>query len=529
MPANKEQHYVPKLYLRLFSDDKKSALLIKDSTIGQAEARSPSTANNEPSPSAHPYINFKATNFVSLTKPILKLNTVVISLLFSACAVGPDYVAPKSDLPRQWHNSTGNAQVLNAKTLANWWTTFNDSQLSQLIERSINGNFDLKKALARINEARAQRGIAKANFYPKINFGSTAGETYSGNTDQRNARYSLSLDASWEIDIFGRIARSVESTQAAMEATEASYQDVMVSLVAEVALNYVQMRTSQAQLLVAEQNLLAQTEIYQLALWRWQAGLTNKLDAEQALSSVEQLTATLPSLKTQIAENQHQLAVLLGVTPASLNAELAINKSIPTANLKIAVGVPADVLRQRPDIRLAERELAAQTAQIGVATAALYPQFTLSGLIGLEAIKASNVFTAAGLVDNVLGKMTFPIFNAGQIRQNIAVQNAKQEQALATYETTVLTALKDVENALVGMVQEQQRLEDLNRATQTAQRAMALARYQYESGLTDFLNVQQTQRTLLSLQEQSVGSQGQVSTYLISLYKALGGGWKNVS
>jgi NodT family efflux transporter outer membrane factor (OMF) lipoprotein len=314
-----------------------------------------------------------------------------------------------------------------------------------------------------------------------------------------------------------------------MEATEANYQDVMVSLIAEVALNYVQMRTSQVQLIVAEQNLHAQTEIYQLALWRWQAGLNNKLDAEQALSSVEQLTAALPNLKNQIAQNQHQLAVLLGVTPASLNVELAINKPIPTANLKIAVGVPADVLRQRPDIRLAERELAAQTAQIGVATAALYPKFALSGLIGLEAIKASNLFTAAGLVDNLLGKMTFPIFNAGQIRQAIEVQNAKQEQALATYETTVLTALKDVENALVGIVQEQQRLQDLNRATQTAQRAMALARQQYESGLTDFLNVQQTQRTLLSLQEQSVTSQGQVSTYLISLYKALGGGWKNVS
>lgn len=478
---------------------------------------------------AHPYINFKATNFVSLTKPILKLDTIVISLLLSACVVGPDYVAPKPDLPKQWHNSTTRSEALNAKVLANWWTTFNDPLLARLIERSIHGNFDLKKALARINEARARRGIAKADYFPKINSGASTGENYSGKTEQRTAHYALGLDASWEIDIFGRIARSVESTQAAMEATEASYQDVMVSLVAEVALNYVQMRTSQAQLLVAKQNLLAQTEIYQLALWRWQTGLTNKLDAEQALSSVEQLTAALPNLKNKIAQNQHQLAVLLGVNPASLNAELAINKPIPTANLKITVGVPADVLRQRPDIRQAERELAAQTAQIGVATAALYPKLALSGSIGLDAIKASNLFTTAGLIDSLLGKLTFPIFNAGQIRQAIEVQNAKQEQALANYESVVLTALKDVENALVGIAQEQQRLEDLNRATQTAQRAMALARQQYESGLTDFLNVQQTQRTLLSLQEQQVSSQGQVTTYLISLYKALGGGWKNVS
>ncbi len=458
-----------------------------------------------------------------------KLTIALTSLSLTACVVGPDYIVPKPVLPEKWHNSTEKSQTINAKVLANWWTTFNDPQLSKLIEQSINGNFDLKKALARIKEARAQRGIAQSNYFPKINGSGAVGETYNGNTDQRNPRYAMGLDASWEIDLFGRISRSVESTQATLEATEANYQDVMVSLIAEVALNYVQMRTTQAQLIVAEQNLQAQTEIYQLALWRWQSGLANKLDAEQALSSVEQLTTQLPTLKTNIAQNQHQMAVLLGVTPASLNTQLNNDKSIPNTNLKIAIGVPADVLRQRPDIQRAERELAAQTAQIGVATAALYPQLTLSGTIGLETIKASNLFTTAGLIDSLLGKLTFPIFNAGQIRQNIAVQNAKQEQVLADYETVVLTALKDVENALVGIAQEQQRLQDLERATATAQRAMTLAKTQYESGLIDFENVQQTQRNLLLLQEQYVGSQGQVSLYVISLYKALGGGWKSLS
>jgi len=212
-----------------------------------------------------------------------------------------------------------------------------------------------------------------------------------------------------------------------------------------------------------------------------------------------------------------------------LNAPLNNDKSIPRTDLKIAIGVPADVLRQRPDIKRAERELAAKTAQIGVATAELYPKLTLSGNIGLETIKASNLFTTAGLIDSLLGKLTFPIFNAGQIRENIAVQNAQQQQTLADYETTVLNALKDVENALVGIAQEQQRLQDLEQATATAQRAMSLAKTQYESGLTEFLNVQQTQRTLLSLQEQYVSSQGQLSTYIISLYKALGGGWKSLS
>jgi NodT family efflux transporter outer membrane factor (OMF) lipoprotein len=462
-------------------------------------------------------------------KPVRSTVLVVFSVYsLTACVIGPDYVVPTQVLPEKWQNSLENKQPLDPKVLANWWTTFNDPLLSRLIERSINGNFDLKKALARISEARAQRGIAKADYFPKINSSGSTGESYNGNSDQRNGHYSLGLDASWEIDIFGRISRSVESAQASMEAIEAGYQDVMVSLVAEVGLNYVQMRTLQTRLNIAEHNLATQDNLYNLTDWRWQAGLGSKLDAEQALTSVEQTRAQIPSLKNQIAQNQHQLALLLGVAPASLNAELNKVQPIPSTALKIAVGVPADVLRQRPDVKQAERELAAQTAQIGVATAAMYPKLALSGSIGLDAIKASNLFTAAGLVDSLLGKLTFPIFNAGAIRQNIEVQNARQEQALANYESIVLTALKDVENALVGLVQEQQRLQDLNRAMQASERAMALAQNQFKSGLIDFQNVQQTQRSLLSLQDQYASSQGQITTYMISLYKALGGGWKSL-
>lgn len=447
----------------------------------------------------------------------------ILSLLLSACAVTPDYLAPETDFPKHWKNAT-TSQPLDKKNLTTWWTTFNDTQLSELISKSLTGNLDLNIALARINEARARRGIAKADFYPKINSSGSTGETYIGNTDSRNPRYGLGLDMGWEIDLFGRIARSVESTQAMLEATEAGYQDVMVSLVAEIALNYIEMRTSQTQLKVAQQNINAQTEIYQLALWRWQAGLTNKLDAEQALSSVQQLTAQLPSFKIKIAQNQHQIAVLLGVTPESLNDQLNNDKTIPSSSLKIAIGVPAEVLRQRPDIRKAERELAAQTAQIGVATAEKYPKFSLSGTIGLEAIKATNLFTTAGLIDSLLGKLTFPIFNAGQIQANIDVQNAKQQQAFASYQVAILNALKEVENALVAITQEQQRLQDLEQAIQTADRAMNLAKAQYEAGLTEFLNVQQTQRTLFSLQDQYASSQGQLSLYVTILYKALGGG-----
>jgi NodT family efflux transporter outer membrane factor (OMF) lipoprotein len=456
----------------------------------------------------------------------------VLSLSLTACVVGPDYVAPPSALPKQWYNA---AEVQTGQTpqtpngLAHWWQNFNDAPLSKLIERALGGNFDLKQAVARISEARAQRGIAESDYFPKINSSGGVGENYSGKTDTRNPRYSLGLDAAWEIDLFGRIARSVESAQATMEAMEANYQSVQVSLVADIGLNYVQMRTLQARLSVAEQNLATQTEILQLAQWRKQAGLATQLEVEQALTSVEQLRGQIPSLKNQIAQNQHQLALLLGVTPASLNAELNQFQNIPAAPLKMAVGVPADVLRQRPDVKQAERELAAQTARIGAATAEMYPRFSLSGSIGLEAIKTSNFFTAAGLIDSVLGRLTFPIFNAGEIRQNINVQNARQEQALARYEATVLTALKDVENALVGLAQEQQRLENLSRAEQAAQRAMGLAKNQYQAGLIDFQTVQQSQRSLLNTQDQVKQSQGQISSYMISLYKALGGGWQSLS
>lgn len=463
-----------------------------------------------------------------LKSPPLKI--ILLSLPLTACVVGPDYVAPTPNLPEHWQNAAeSKSPSLDAKVLAAWWQSFNDPLLSNLIDRSMNGNFDLKKSLAQIKQAQAQQGVANAVFFPQINSQGSTGDNYSGATDTRNLRYTLGLNASWQIDLFGGIARSVESAQANVEVMEFGSQAVRVTLASQIGLNYVQMRTFQARLEVAEKNLTAQTGIYKLANWRWQAGTGNKLDAEQALSTVEQLRAQIPTLKNQIAQNQHQIALLLGLPAGSLNAQLNKPQPIPNATLKMAIGVPADVLRQRPDVRQAERQLAAQTAQIGVATAAQYPKLTLSGSIGLDAIKASNMFTTAGLIDSLLGQLTFPIFNAGSIRQNINVQNALQEQALANYESSVLTALKDVENALVGIAQTQQNLQNLEKAVQTAQRAMTLAQSQYQAGLIDFQNVWQTQRNLLSLQDQYRSSQGQISIYMINLYTALGGGWKSLS
>jgi NodT family efflux transporter outer membrane factor (OMF) lipoprotein len=457
----------------------------------------------------------------------IKLSLILlISVNLNACTVGPNYVKPTQLFPKTWQNGKNFSSKIEVQSLANWWMVFHDAQLSQLIRRSIDNNFDLKQAIARINEAKAQRGVAYADYFPKINGSSSVGESYNGNNNLRTGRYALGLDSRWEIDLFGRIARSVESANANIEANQAAYQQIMVSLIAEVATNYVQMRTFQARLQIAEQNLHTQHQIYQLALWRWQTGLATQLDSAQALITVKQLKAQIPTLKTQIVQTQHQLALLLGLFPTQLYSELQIIRPIPIAPFSIAIGIPADILHQRPDVKQAERQLAAQTAQIGIATAEIYPKFSFTGSIGLETIYFSQLFTPAGLVDNLLGKLTFPIFNAQQIRQNIAVQTAKQQQALANYETTVLTALKEVENALIALAQEQQRFQELAAAEQSAKQAVQLAKEQYIAGLIDFQNVQQMQRNWLNVQDQYQQSQGQLSNDLIYLYKTLGGGWK---
>jgi NodT family efflux transporter outer membrane factor (OMF) lipoprotein len=281
----------------------------------------------------------------------------------------------------------------------------------------------------------------------------------------------------------------------------------------------------QQRIVVAEQNLSAQSQSNDISGWRYQAGLGTGLDAEQAKYALEQSRAQLPTLRTSLAQAMNQLAVLTGRPPGAVATLPATPAPVPVTPLSLAVGVPADVLRQRPDVRRAERQLAAQTARVGVASAAQYPNFSLLGSIGWEALSAGNLFTTAARGTSLGANLAQPIFNAGRIRQTIAVQNALQEQALATYESTLLTALQDVENALVAYAQEQQRHDALQAGAVAAQNAATLALDQYTAGLVDFQVVLETQRALLSLQDQLAVSAGEVTSDLIRLYKALGGGW----
>ena len=455
----------------------------------------------------------------------------VLSAVFAiagCAAVGPDYTSPQSDVPAQWSNllQKGDAsETADPQSLAQWWKTLNDPILSDLISQSIAGNKDLKLAMSRIRETRAQWGIAETGRFPSADASGSLTSAKSTGKEERSEHYSLSIDAGWEADLFGRVQRSVEAARADYESVTENYRDVLVTLIAETALNYIDVRTYQKQLAVAEENLKIRKQTYELANYRYKAGLASALDMSSARYNVEETRATIPVIERNLETAKNRVAVLTGKTPGSVHAQLAQSKSLPVPALKIAAGIPADILRRRPDIRKAERDLAAQTARIGVATADLYPRLTLSGSIGLEALSLSDLFTSDAISNSIGPRLSWNIFDAGAIRKKIEVQNAKQEQALIQYESGILAALEEVENALYAYAREQSRRNSLLSAFRAAKQASGLSLNQYNSGLTDFQTVLDAQRSLLSFQDQLAKSEANILMYLIRLYKALGGGW----
>ncbi len=460
----------------------------------------------------------------------------VLLIIMTGCVkVGPDYVRPDVPVYKDWHTQlrgNGNAKEKDAQALAAWWTVFSNPELSRWIERAAAGNLDLKEARARIREARARRGIAKADLYPTLNATGQASRSRSSEATGIAATsdlYDVGFDAAWELDIFGGLRRSVEAAEANLQSSQEDWRNVLVSLVAEVALTYVDVRTYQARIAVAEANLKTQDETHQLTVWRYQAGLSDELAVQQARYNLENTRSQIPTLRTGLEEAMNSMAILLGEQPGKVHGELKKQEPIPIPPQKVAVGVPADLLRRRPDVRKAERDLAAQTAKIGVATADLYPNFKLSGSIGLEALSTGDLLSTGSRAYSFGPSISLPIFDGGAIRQNIEVQSALQEQYLIAYESAVLTALKEVENALVAYAQEQYRRQALMEATKAAKQAVELATSKYQAGLTDFSNVLDAERSLLSLEGSLAQSEGTVTSNLIRLYKALGGGWTSLA
>lgn len=460
------------------------------------------------------------------------------SILAAGCAtVGTDYVAPQPKAPVQWNARTDGAlgaDALDPATLNHWWTTLQDPVLTGLIDRAVTGNLGLRDAEARIRQARAQRGISDSDRFPTLGVGASAtrgrisetsyyaGTSYAGST---NTIYQAGFDAGWEADLFGRIERQVEAAQAGLEASEENYRDVLVTMLAEVGLNYLEVRTLQARLTVAEANRDSQLKTVALVRSSVDAGEAARLDLEQATTQLESTRSTIPNLTVGLAQARNRLAVLLGQAPGAVDDVLAERRSIPLAPPQVAVGIPADVLRRRPDVRRAERTLAAATAKTGVAEADLYPRLTLSGSVGLESLGAGDFLSASSRVFGIVPSLQWNLFDAGRIRNNIGSVGAQQEQALIAYEAAVLGALQDVENSITAYGQEMVRRQVLIDGEQSARRALRIAEDQYKAGETDFLKVLDAQRSLLSLQDQLAASNGKVTTNVIRLFKALGGGW----
>jgi len=461
---------------------------------------------------------------------------IIATLILSGCVtVGPDYFLPKARIPEKWHNELKggiNGEARDPQGLAKWWITLNDPLLSGLIERAVVNNLDIKKVRAKIREQRARRNMSNAGLFPTIDSSGSftrregSEETGAGNITNF---YSAGFDAGWELDLFGGIRRSVEASTADLQASREDLRDVLVSLLAEVALNYAEVRTFQARVEVAEKNLNVQDETYQLAQFFYQAGLANEFAVHQAKYNLENTRSNIPTLRTGLEEAMNRLAALMGDNPGAVHAELKEQKPIPVSGPDLAVGIPADVLRQRPDIRRAERQLAAQTARVGVATAELYPKINLTGSIGFESLTLDNLITPGSRAYSFGPRITWPIFRAGSIRSNIEVQSALQEQYLIQYEAAVLNALEEVENALVAYMEEQNRRQSLSDAKRAASQTAAFAQDLYKAGLTDFTSVLDAQRSLLSFEDQFIQSEGKIISNLIRLYKALGGGWTSLA
>jgi NodT family efflux transporter outer membrane factor (OMF) lipoprotein len=459
----------------------------------------------------------------------------VVALLGGCATVGPDYETPEIKSPPDWHSAENGGLTKKAsdpRELAKWWTTLNDPILSGLIERAAANNLDVKEAIARVNESRARLGIARASYFPTVD-GSASGMVNRSSEDTGTGRetesYSAGLDASWEIDFFGGVRRSVESANATLAANEASLNDIMVTLLADIALNYIDVRTYQSRLATAEANLKAQEETYQLTKARYDAGFEDELAIQQAKYNIESTRSDMPTLRSGLEALLNRLAVLLGQSPGTLHIELAEYRPVPVPPTEVAVGVPADSLRRRPDIRKAERTLASQNSQIGVATAELYPKLTLGGSIGLDSLTAGGLLNTGHYSYRYGPRLSWAVFQAGAIRKNIAAQTAIKEQYLFQYESAILTALEDVENALTNFAQEQERRESLKKAAAAAEKAMSLAQDKFQEGLVDFGDVLEAQRSLLSFQDQLAQSNGAVTANLVSLYKALGGGWAPIA
>ncbi len=441
-------------------------------------------------------------------------------------AVGPDYTPPALVVPAGWTQPSGAAG--NA-ALARWWQQLADPQLDALIDAALADSLDLRQAEARLRQARAARAQAVSGLFPSLTASGGASRSHYARAISAlpvRTTWDAGFDAGWEIDLFGATRRGVEAASAELEASAASLANVRVSLAAEVAQNYVELRLYLRRLAIARRNLASQSETLQITEWRNQAGLASTTDVAQARTSQAQTRATIPDLEVSLAAAVNRLAVLLGRPPGSLNDALLGEGELPSLPASVASGIPADVLRQRPDLIAAERSLAAETARVGQTLAQRFPSLNLGASFGWQAYSLGGLGGAGSLARSVSGSLAGTLFDAGRLKSAVDIQTAVQEAALAAYEAAVLVALEEVENALAAYASGRERVDARRVAAEAAQEAASLSRNLYQAGLADFQKVLETERTRLSAEDNLAIAEAAMRTNLIKLYKALGGGWQ---
>ncbi|MEZ6195966.1 MAG: efflux transporter outer membrane subunit [Planctomycetota bacterium] len=455
-------------------------------------------------------------------------------LLATGCGtVGPDYARPELATPPAW-SAAGESLTATPAALDAWWERFEDPRLTDLVLRAMEANLELRVALDRVAEARAARGVVGADLVPRIDVRGdysrrqNGRETVAGGFGpRRNDLFSFGFDASWELDLWGRVRRGVEAADAEVEVAIEDARDVLVTVGAEVALNYVEMRLAQGRRAIAAANVENQQAALELARDRFSAGLVSELDVAQAGANLERTVASLPTLEIAERAARHRIAVLLGEAPGALETELAAFAPVPTPPLEIAVGVPADLLRRRPDLRRAERELAAATARIGVAEGALYPRFDLLGSLGVDAQDAGDLFGGRAVGFSIGPSIRWNVFDRERLLGGVAIEESRTRQTLARYERSLLGALEEAENAMIAFLRDRQSREALGRALEHARRADALSRDQYRQGLVSFQSVVDSQSRRFEIEDTLALAAAAISLDAISMYKALGGGWES--
>ncbi|MFZ1429101.1 MAG: efflux transporter outer membrane subunit [Geminicoccaceae bacterium] len=475
-------------------------------------------------------------------RPKALKSALAASLLTGCSMVGPDFTTPEAKLNPNWLDSGQSRIAAEPTENGQWWLAFKDPALTRLVELAYTQNLSLQEAGVRVFQSRAQLGIAIGQEYPQTQqaVGSITRERESARSagapegDASALEYtsnSLGVQASWEIDLWGKFRRSVESADAQLAATVANYDDVLVSVTADIATSYIQLRTLQQQLQVAVDNVKVQEEGLQIATARFRGGTTDERDVQQAKTILASTQATIPQLEQQIEQTKNAIATLIGQPPGPLDDLLGGSQGIPVAPAQVGIGIPADLLRRRPDIRQAEATAAAQSALIGVQKADLYPAFSLTGTFGFAAsswqqFNLTDIFQGRSRTFGFGPSFVWDFLNYGRIENAIRAQDAAFQQSLTAYQNTVLVAQQEVENGLVGFRKQQERAKYLSDAVQAAQRSLQLATLQYQNGTTDFTTVLVAEQQVLQQQDTLATTAGAIPTNLVAAYRALGGGWQ---